>query len=143
MKFEHATGYKTAENLRTHDSRTYEGRTWLASSLAAMTKSNTLGVVGSVPIRGDPATSTASRWAQSVNLRSRPGGVGEQSGSAHQGAVPKPQPAPDQRWRPDVLFQNTDSPAVLKTAQEKGKRAFGWDSDMTAFTVPRPTWHRL
>ena len=33
----------------------------------------------------------------------------------------------------DVLFQNTDSPAVLKTAQDKGKRAFGWDSDMTAY----------
>jgi simple sugar transport system substrate-binding protein len=33
----------------------------------------------------------------------------------------------------DVLFQNTDSPAVLKTAEEKGKRAFGWDSDMTAY----------
>ena len=33
----------------------------------------------------------------------------------------------------DVLFQNTDSPAVLKTAQEKGKRAFGWDSDMKAY----------
>ena len=30
-------------------------------------------------------------------------------------------------------FQNTDSPAVLKTAQDKGKRAFGWDSDMTAY----------
>jgi len=33
----------------------------------------------------------------------------------------------------DVLMQNTDSPAVLKTAQDKGKRAFGWDSDMTAY----------
>ena len=33
----------------------------------------------------------------------------------------------------DVLFQNTDSAAVLKTAEEKGKRAFGWDSDMTAY----------
>ena len=33
----------------------------------------------------------------------------------------------------DVLFQNTDSPAVLKTAEAKGKRAFGWDSDMTAY----------
>ena len=30
-------------------------------------------------------------------------------------------------------MQNTDSPAVLKTAEEKGKRAFGWDSDMTAY----------
>jgi hypothetical protein len=26
VKFEHATGYKTAPNLRTYDSRTYEGR---------------------------------------------------------------------------------------------------------------------
>jgi basic membrane protein A len=25
VKFEHATGYKTAENMRTYDSRTYEG----------------------------------------------------------------------------------------------------------------------
>ena len=25
IKFEHATGYKTAENMRTYDSRTYEG----------------------------------------------------------------------------------------------------------------------
>jgi simple sugar transport system substrate-binding protein len=33
----------------------------------------------------------------------------------------------------DILFQNTDSPAVLKTAEAKGKRAFGWDSDMTAY----------
>jgi simple sugar transport system substrate-binding protein len=33
----------------------------------------------------------------------------------------------------DVLFQNTDSSAVLKTAEKMGKRAFGWDSDMTAY----------
>ena len=33
----------------------------------------------------------------------------------------------------DVLFQNTDSSAVLQTAEKKGKRAFGWDSDMTAY----------
>jgi len=33
----------------------------------------------------------------------------------------------------DVLFQNTDSSAVLQTAEKMGKRAFGWDSDMTAY----------
>ena len=33
----------------------------------------------------------------------------------------------------DVLMQNTDSAAVLKTAEAMGKRAFGWDSDMTAY----------
>src|SRR6185369_769211 len=48
VKFEHATGYKTAENMRTYDSRTYEGA-YLAGVIAGrMTKTGTLGVVGSV-----------------------------------------------------------------------------------------------
>ena len=33
----------------------------------------------------------------------------------------------------DVLLQNTDSSAVLQTAQDKGAYAFGWDSDMTHY----------
>jgi len=33
----------------------------------------------------------------------------------------------------DIMIQNTDSPAVLKVAQEKGVMAFGWDSDMTQY----------
>ena len=50
VKFEHGTGFKTAENMRTYDSRTYEGA-YLAGIIAgASTKSNTLGVVGSIPI---------------------------------------------------------------------------------------------
>ena len=50
MKFEHATGYKTAENMRTYDSRTYEGAYMAGVIAGKMTKSNTLGVVGSIPI---------------------------------------------------------------------------------------------
>jgi simple sugar transport system substrate-binding protein len=33
----------------------------------------------------------------------------------------------------DVLLQNTDSTAVLETAEKNGKYAFGWDSDMSSF----------
>ena len=33
----------------------------------------------------------------------------------------------------DVLMQNTDSSAVLQTAEKAGKLAFGWDSDMSKF----------
>ena len=33
----------------------------------------------------------------------------------------------------DVMYQNTNSPAVLKTAEERGMRAFGKDGDMSAF----------
>jgi simple sugar transport system substrate-binding protein len=33
----------------------------------------------------------------------------------------------------DVLFQNTDSSAVLQTAEKNGKYGLGWDSDMTSY----------
>ena len=50
VKFEHATGYKTADNLRTYDSRTYEGAYMAGVIAGKMSKTGTLGVVGSVPI---------------------------------------------------------------------------------------------
>ena len=45
VKFEHATGYKTAANLRTYDSRTYEGAYMAGVVAGGMTKSHVLGVV--------------------------------------------------------------------------------------------------
>jgi simple sugar transport system substrate-binding protein len=50
VSFEHATGYKQAENLRTYDTRTYEGAYMAGIIAGGMTKTNTLGVVGSIPI---------------------------------------------------------------------------------------------
>ncbi len=50
VKFEHATGYKQAPNMRTYDSRTYEGAYMAGVIAGKMTKSNTLGVVASIPI---------------------------------------------------------------------------------------------
>lgn len=132
VKFEHATGYKTAENLRTYDSRTYEGAFMAGLVAGAMTKSNTLGVVGSIPIPEVIRNINAfTLGAQSVNPKVRtkvvwvnkwydpPNETAAATALINGGA--------------DVLMQNTDSAAVLKTAEEKGKRAFGWDSDMTAY----------
>ena len=132
VKFEHATGYKTAANVRTYDSRTYEGA-YLAGIIAGgMTKSNTLGVVGSVPIPEVLRNiNSFTLGAQSVNpnIKTKVVWVNEWF------SPPKETEAATSliNGGADVLFQNTDSPAVLKTAQEKGKRAFGWDSDMTAY----------
>ena len=132
VKFEHGTGYKTAENMRTYDSRTYEGAYMAGVIAGKMTKSNTLGVVASVPIpevirninsftlgaqSSNPKVKTKVVW---VNEWFNPPKETEAATSLINGGA-------------DVLFQNTDSPAVLKTAQDKGKRAFGWDSDMTAY----------
>jgi len=132
VKFEHATGYKTADNLRTYDSRTYEGAYMAGVIAGAMTKTNTLGVVGSVPIPEVIRNINAfTLGAQSVNAKIKtkvvwvnkwfdPPKESEAATALINGGA-------------DVLMQNTDSPAVLKTAQDKGKRAFGWDSDMTAY----------
>ena len=50
VKFEHATGYKTAENVANYSARFYEAR-YLAGKLAgATTKSNILGYVAALPI---------------------------------------------------------------------------------------------
>ena len=132
VMYEHATGYKQAENMRTYDSRTYEGAYMAGVIAGKMTKTNTLGVVASIPIpevirninsftlgaqSSNPKVKTKVVW---VNEWFSPPKETEAATSLINGGA-------------DVLFQNTDSPAVLKTAQDKGKRAFGWDSDMSAY----------
>ncbi len=132
VKFEHATGYKQAENMRTYDSRTYEGAYMAGVVAGKMTQSNTLGVVASIPIPEvirninsftlgaqsvNPKVKTKVVW---VNEWFNPPKETEAATALINGGA-------------DVLMQNTDSPAVLKTAEAKGKRAFGWDSDMTAY----------
>jgi len=132
VKFEHATGYKTAENMRTYDSRTYEGAYMNGVIAGSMTKSNVIGVVASVPIPEVIRNiNSFTMGAQSVNpkIKTKVVWVNEWFNP------PKETEAATSLINAgaDVLMQNTDSPAVLKTAEEKGKRAFGWDSDMTAY----------
>jgi basic membrane protein A len=132
VKFEHATGYKTAANLRTYDSRTYEGAYMAGVIAGAMTKTNTLGVVASIPIPEvirnidsftlgalsvNPKVTTRVVW---VNKWFDPPKESEGAQALiNDGA--------------DVLMQNTDSSAVLQAAEKAGKHAFGWDSDMSKY----------
>lgn len=132
VKFEHATGYKQAENMRTYDTRTYEGAYMAGVIAGKMTKSNTLGVVASIAIPEVLRNINAfTLGAQSTNpkVKTKVVWIGEWFNP------PKETEAATSliNGGADVLFQNTDSPAVLKTAQEKGKRAFGWDSDMSSY----------
>ncbi len=132
VKFEHATGYKQAPNMRTYDSRTYEGAYMAGVIAGAMTKSNTLGVVGSIPIPEVIRNiNSFTLGAQSVNpkIKTKVVWVNEwfnppKETEAAQSLI---------NQGADVLFQNTDSSAVLQTAAKNKKLAFGWDSDMTAY----------
>ncbi len=132
VKFEHAIGYKQAANLRTYDSRTYEGAYMAGVIAGKMSKTNTLGVVASIPIPEVIRNiNSFTLGAQSVNPKVKTKVVWVNSWFD----PPKETEAATSliNGGADVLLQNTDSPAVLKTAEAKGKRAFGWDSDMTAY----------
>jgi len=48
--FEHATGFKRAPNVATYDARFYEGRYIIGQIAAKMSKSGTIGYIGSFPI---------------------------------------------------------------------------------------------
>jgi len=132
VKFEHATGFKQAENMRTYDSRTYEGAYMAGVIAGGMTKTNTLGVVGSIPIPEVIRNiNSFTLGAQSVNpkIKTKVVWVNEwfnppKETEAAQSLI---------NGGADVLMQNTDSSAVLQTAEKAGKYAFGWDSDMTAY----------
>ncbi|MBY4729856.1 BMP family ABC transporter substrate-binding protein [Cupriavidus pauculus] len=132
VKFEHATGFKTADNLAQYDVRTYEGA-YLAGVVAGkLSKTGKMGVVASVPIPEvirnidsftlgarsvNPKATVKVVW---VNKWFDPGKEREAATTLIGQGV-------------DMLMQNTDSAAVVQTAQEKGVYAFGWDSDMSRF----------
>jgi len=130
--FEHATGFKTAPNLRV-----YEGKFWedayVAGVLAGkMTKSNVLGFVATFPIPEVLRNINAyTLGAQSVNPKVKTKVVWVSSWFD----PPKETEAATSLMNQgaDVLLQNTDSTAVLQAAEKNGKYAFGWDSDMSAF----------
>ena len=132
VKFEHATGYKQAANMRTYDSRTYEGAYMAGVIAGKMSKSGTLGVVGSIPIPEVIRNiNSFTMGAQSVNpkVKTKVVWINEWFNP------PKETEAAQSLFNQgaDVLFQNTDSSAVLKTAAKNKKLAFGWDSDMTDY----------
>jgi basic membrane protein A len=132
VKFEHATGYKTASNMVTYETRFYEGAYLMGVLAGRTTKSNVLGFVGSFPIPEVIRNIDAyTLGARSVNPKIRTKVIwvdtwydpGKERQAAEaliaQGA--------------DVLGQNTDSPAVVQVAEQRGMHAFGWDSDMSKY----------
>lgn len=132
VKFEHATGYKQADNVSTYSARFYEGRYVIGQIAARMSKTGTAGYVASFPIpevvRGINAFLLG---AQSVNPDFKLKVVwvnswfdpGKEADAAKvligQGA--------------DIITQHTDSTAPLQIAEEQGVIGFGQASDMIKF----------
>src|SRR5262245_27819609 len=129
VKFESVTGYKTAPNVAAANARYYEGRYLAGIAAGRMTKTNLAGYVAGFPIpevlQGINAFTLGMR---SVNPKAQVKVVwlntwfdpGKERDAAmalmDQGA--------------DVLSFHTASTAVMAAAQERGKLAIAYHSDM-------------
>jgi basic membrane protein A and related proteins len=132
VHFEHATGFKKDKNMGIYNGRFYEGRYIQGVIAGKMSKAGVLGYIASFPIpeviMGINATILG---AQTVNPNIKVKIIwantwfdpGKEADAAKalldQGA--------------DVIMQHTDSPAAMQIASERGKLAFGQDSDMIKF----------
>ena len=132
VRFEHAGGYRTAPNVNTYNARYYEGR-YLAGFLAGKSsKSGIAGYVAGFPvpevIQGINAFTLGMRAARAdaqvrvLWLQTWFDPPREREAAlalVAQGA--------------DVLTNHSGSAAVARTAQEKGVRMVGYQSDMRRF----------
>jgi basic membrane protein A len=132
VHFEHATGYKRADNMSTYSGRFYEGRYIQGIIAAKMSKSGVLGYIGSFPIpeviSGINATILG---AQTINPNIKVKIIWANSWFDPGKEADAAKALLDQGA--DVIMQHTDSPAAMQIASERGKLAFGQDSEMIKF----------
>jgi basic membrane protein A len=132
VKFEHATGYKTADNVAIYNARFYEGRYVMGQIAAKVSKAGLAGYIVSFPIpEVVMGINSFMLGAQTVNPDFKIKIVwvnswydpGKEADAAKvlfgQGA--------------DIIVQHTDSTAALQIAEEKGLHGFGQSSDMIKF----------
>lgn len=138
VKFEHATGYKQADNVSVYSARFYEGRAIQGHIAGKMTKSNIVGYIASFPIpeviRGinsayihakkvNPDVEFKIIWAYTWFDPAKEADAAKVL--IEQGA--------------DVVLQHTDSTAPQAAAQDAGNViTFGQASDMSQYgPLPR------
>ncbi|WP_306131492.1 BMP family ABC transporter substrate-binding protein [Roseivivax marinus] len=133
VKFEHATGYKTADNVSTYSARFYEGRSIQGHIAGSMTETNKVGYIASFPIpeviRGINA---AYIHAKKVNPDVEFNVVWAytwfdpaKEADAARALIENGN---------DVILQHTDSTAPQAAAQEAGDViTFGQASDMSEY----------
>ncbi len=132
VKFEHATGFKRADNVSTYSARFYEGRAMIGHIAGKMTKTNKIGYVASYPIpevirginaaylhakKANPDVEFKIVWVFTWFDPAKEASAAETLIS--QGV--------------DIIMTHTDSPASMNLAEANGIHAFGQASDMSKF----------
>jgi basic membrane protein A len=130
--FMHSSGFKTQPNAGTYFGRIYEARYLSGIVAGTMTESNVIGFVAAFPIpqviRGinaftlgaqsvNPEVQVKVKW---TNTWYGPGIEQETANSLIDDGA-------------DIITIHQNSPAALQAAQQRGKYAIGYHSDMQAF----------
>ena len=132
VKFAHATGYKSGPNFANYNARFYEGRYLNGVIAGKMTKTNILGYVAAFPIPEVLQVINAfALGARSVNPKAEVRVIWVNSwydpGKEREAALTL------LSQNADIVTHHTDSTAVVQAAEEKGKYAFGYHSDMSKY----------
>ncbi|QUL58049.1 BMP family ABC transporter substrate-binding protein [Paenibacillus tritici] len=144
VKFLHASGYKTAENMGTYFGKNYQASYLSGIAAGKMTKKNHLGYVGAFPISEVIYNLNAfTLGAQSVNPDIKVDVVWTNTwydpATERQAAISLLDKGAD------VLLAYQDSPATLQAAAERGAFAGGNDSDMGKYApdnyLTNPVWN--
>ncbi|WP_322990643.1 BMP family ABC transporter substrate-binding protein [Hoeflea sp.] len=124
VKFEHATGYKTAPNVTTYNARFYEGRYIIGQIAGKMSKTGVAGYIASFPIpevvMGINGFLTGAR---SVNPDFKLKVVWVNSWFDAGKEADAAKALIDQGV--DIITQHTDSTGPMQVAEERGIKAFG------------------
>ena len=132
IKFDHCSGFKTAPNMSTYFAAEEEPRYVSGIIAGKMTKSNTLGFVGSFPI--PEVVRFLNAWAagvQSVNKDAKINVVWVNTWFD----PPKEKAAAESLLdlNADVLTGTVDSPSLAQAAEARGKYAIGVDYDQSSY----------
>lgn len=129
VKFEHATGYKTAPNVTTYNARFYQGRYIIGQIAAKMSKVGVSGYIVSIPIpEVIMGINSFMLGAQSINPDFKLKIVWINSWMDPAKEADAAKALFDQGV--DIITQHTDSTAPLQIAEERGLLGFGQAHDM-------------
>jgi simple sugar transport system substrate-binding protein len=132
VHFEHCSGYKRDANMATYSARWYQGRFIQGQIAAKMSKAGVLGYIVSFPIpEVVSGINSTVLGAQTINPNIKVKIIWVNSWFDPGKEADAAKALLDQGA--DVIMQHTDSPAAMQVASERGKFAFGQDSEMIKF----------
>lgn len=132
VKFEHCTGFKLSDNVSVYNSRFHEGRAVLGTISGMMSKSGTLGYLGSYKV---PEVVLGVNSFLLAAQKKNPDAKLKLVFIDSWFDPPKEAAATETLLNlgADIVTTHTDSPAALQILEQRGLYGFGQGADMSSF----------